>query len=87
MAKPPLNSAATRVLEALISQAEAARERKRNRLARAETRPPLAKQLRVYNRIMELRLAELRLELDSHQEALPRSEVATVAFATSPGLA
>jgi hypothetical protein len=81
-----LNSVATRILEAMISQAEAAIERNRNRLARAETRPPLAKQLRVSNRIMELRLAELRLELDSHQEALLRSETATVAFVTSPGL-
>jgi hypothetical protein len=84
--KHPLNSVAIRILEAMISQAEAAIERNRHRLARAETRPPLAKQLRVSNRIMELRLAELRLELDSHQEALLRSEAATVAFVTSPGL-
>ena len=57
----------------MIGQAEVAIARNRQRLARAEIRPPLAKQLRVSTRIMELRLAALRLELDAHQEALLRA--------------
>ena len=71
--KPPGHLVVTGVLEAMIGQAEVAIARNRQRLARAEIRPPLAKQLRVSTRIMELRLAALRLELEARQEALLRA--------------